>query len=156
MIKEAQAKGLSSEKTMWESINDIDEMLCMIKKEHPDIYWKFIRKLHKSLYNGHYTEDFAMYDVENIEYTDRNGRKQHGAYWSVNQVEDATKNMIFPAGVNKWDKYVAANLAYSDFCKKFDDEQILQIMYSFFFSDEDWPTVGTKAWDYVCCKLNKK
>lgn len=35
MIEDAQAKGLGSEKVMWKGVEDIDEMLCVIKKEHP-------------------------------------------------------------------------------------------------------------------------
>lgn len=77
-----------------------------------------------------------------------------GAYWTCEQVEEATKTMSFPGGTTKWDKFVAFNLAKSDFCKKFDDAQILQIGYLLFFADEDWSARGsaTKVWDYVACK----
>lgn len=149
MIEDAKAKGLTSDKAMWESIDELDEMLCVIKKEHPDKYWKFIRKQHGIMYNNHYTEDFAMWDVEQLRYTNKKGEKKEGAYWSVEQVEEATKGFIFPSGVNKWDKWVAFNAAYADFCKKFDDDQILEIGYLFYFADTDFSKEG-KIWLYMC------
>ena len=36
MIEEAKAKGLTTEKMMWQSVDDVEEMLCTIKQEHPD------------------------------------------------------------------------------------------------------------------------
>ena len=58
--------------------------------------------------------------------------------------------MSFPSGVNKWDKLVAYNAAYADWSKKFDDAQILDIAYLFYFADEDWKHPSTKVWDYMC------
>ena len=142
MIEDAQAKGLGSEKVMWQSVGEIDDMLCLMKKEHPEMYWKFVRKQHGLLYNNHYTEDFARWDVEQM--------KPLGMYWTPVQVEDATKGMSFPSGVNKWDKFVAFNASYADWSKKFDDAQILEIAYLFYFADEDWKHPSTKIWDYMC------
>lgn len=152
MIEDAKAKGLTSEKTMWQGIDDIEAMLCVMKKEHPDKYWAFIRKQHEIIYCGHYTEDFAMWDVSQLKYTNKKGEKKQGGYWTAEQIEDATKGMSFPMGTTKWDKYVAANVAHSDLCKKFDDEQIIGMMYLFFFADEDWGNGKnvTKIWDYMC------
>lgn len=149
MIEDAKAKGLTSDKAMWESIDELDEMLCVIKKEHPDKYWKFIRKQHGIMYNNHYDEEFARWDIEQLRYTNKKGEKKEGAYWSVEQLEEATKGFIFPNGVNKWDKWVAFNAAYADFCKKFDDAQILEIGYLFYFADEDWQG-RNKIWEYTC------
>lgn len=115
-----------------------------------------MRKIYGILSGGHYNEDFALHDVAEIEYTDKEGKAHKGAYWTCEQVEEATKEMNFPIGTTKWDKFVAFNLAKSDFCKKFDDADILRIGYLFFFADEDWGTDGkspaTKTWNYICCK----
>ena len=152
MIEDAKTKGVTSEKMMWQSIDDVDGMLCIMKKEHPKEYWMFLRKQHGNLYAGHYTEEFARWDVSQIKYTSRKGEKKEGEYWSVEQIEEATKGMSFPSGVTKWDKYVAFNAMYSDMCRKFEDAHILDIAHLFYFSDEDWPNPGTKVWDYFCCK----
>lgn len=42
---------------MNEGIESIDNLLCIIEKEHPNIYWKFMREQHGILYKNHYTED---------------------------------------------------------------------------------------------------
>lgn len=154
MMEDAQARGLTSEKMMWESVEDVEDMLCALKKEHPGKYWKFIRKTHGLLFKGHYTEEFARYDVGQIHYTNRKGEKREGEYWSVEQVREAMKQFPIPAGVNEWDLYVAANILHSDLCRDLDDEQVLKSVYSFFFKDEDWSADGstTKVWEYMCCK----
>ena len=152
MIEDAKAKGVTSEKMMWQSIDDVDMLLCILKKEHPKEYWTFLRRQHGNLYGGHYTEEFARWDVSQMKYTNRKNEKKEGEYWSVEQVEEATKGMPFPSGVTKWDKYVAFNAMYSDTCKKFEDAHILDIAHLFYFADEDWPNPATKVWDYFCCK----
>ncbi|MGN0929851.1 MAG: hypothetical protein ACI4N3_04385, partial [Alphaproteobacteria bacterium] len=65
------------------------------------------------------------------------------------------KEYKFPSGVNEWDVFVAANMFHSDLCKKFDDKQVLDAMYAFFFSDEDWKGTS-KVFDYAKCKYSKK
>ena len=162
MIQEAKSKGLTTETMMWESVEDVEMILCQMKKEHPKEYWAFLRKQHGRLYQNHYTEDFAKHDVNKLIWKDKEGIKHDGAYWTCEQIDDATKGMTFPNGVTKWDKFVAFNLAKSNLCKQFDDADILKIGYLFFFADEDWDNTengsvsSTKVWEYVCCKYSKK
>lgn len=159
MVKAAQNGGHFTEKQMWQSVGSISELLDDIKDAHPDLYWQFMREQAGIMNGGHYDKVWADYDVSQIEYTDKDGKAHTGAYWTCEQIEEATKGMAFPSGVTKWDKFVAFNLAKSDFCKRFDDEQILKIGYLFFFADEDWDANGkgsaTKVWEYICCKYNK-
>lgn len=153
MMEEAKKMGIPIEMKMTESVEEINELLRVVKKDHPKEYWTFLRKQHGVLFKGHYDQVFAEWDVAQIEYTDKAGMKRKGYYWTCEQIEEATKGMVFPEGVNKWDKYVAFNAAYSDFCKDLDDGQILKIAYSFYFADEDWPGgSGTKIWNYMSCK----
>lgn len=151
MIDKAKAEGLTSEKTMWSSIDSLSDMLCIMKKEHPDMYWKFMREQHGIMYNNHYDKEFAEWDVSMLAYTDKAGEKKSGAYWSVEQIEQATAGMKFPAGTTKWDKYVAFNSAWADFSKKYEAEDVLHIGYLFFFADEDWGS-HTKVWEYMAMK----
>lgn len=141
MLEEAKSKGLTSEKMMWESVDDIEEMLCTLKKEHPEMYWKFIRRQHGIIYNGHYNERFAMYDVSEM--------KPLGEYWSMKQVEEAAKTMQFPAGITLCDKYVAFNAFANDLHGTLSDEEILKAAHAFWFADKDWHG-GNKIWEYMC------
>lgn len=147
MIEEAQAKGLGSEKIMWQSVGEIDDMLCIMKKEHPEKYWKFIRKQHGLLYNNHYTEDFAMWDVEQM--------KPLGMYWSKNQIEEATKGMVFPNGTTLCDKFVAFNAFANDLKPTLTDEQVLKSAFAFWFDDKDWKGKN-KIWEYMALNYSMK
>lgn len=154
MVEHAKRAGVTNEHTMWQSIDSFSELLEELEESHPVLYWAFMRKQQGIMYGGHYNEEFALYDVEQIHYTNKAGEKRFGAHWTVEQIESATAGMKFPPGTNKWDKYVAFNAAHADFCKDFDEASIMKIGYSFFFADEDWPT-DTKIWDYMSCKPHK-
>lgn len=141
MIKGAIERGMTSEAKMWENVDAVDELLAMIQKEHPDKYWKFIRKQHGTIYNNHYDEEFARWDVEQM--------KPLGMYWTVQEVEEATKGMVFPNGTTIWDKFVGFNAFANDLKPELTDEQILKAAYKFWFKDEDWKGKN-KIWEYTC------
>ncbi len=140
MILDAKEAGVSTERVMIQSIDGLNEMLCKLREEHPDMYMKFLRDQQGIMYNNHYDKAFAEWDVEHIRYTDKEGRKCEGAHWTLEQVETATKGLAFPTGTTKWDKYVAFNVWYSDLCKDIDEATILKTCHSFFFADEDAPS----------------
>lgn len=151
MVEKAQEHGVTNEKIMWESIDSLSDMLCVMRKEHPDKYWAFMREQHGLMYGNHYDQEFAEWDVDHINYTNRAGEKKSGAYWTAEQIEQATASMKFPAGTTKWDKYVAFNNAYADYNRKFEDGDVLEIGYLMFFADEDWGS-NTKIWEYISSK----
>lgn len=144
MIEEAQKKGVSSDKLMWESVDDLDAMLCDLKKEHPDKYWKFIRKQHGLMHNNHYDEKFAMWDVEQM--------KPLGMYWDAKQIEDATKGMSFPNGTTLWDKVVGFNAFKNDLDGIISDDQTIKAAHAFWFADKDWKGEG-KIWKYMASNV---
>lgn len=150
MIEEAKAKGLTSERTMWESVEALEEMLCLMKREHPEMFWKFMREQHGLMWKNHYSEDFAEHDVKHLKWKDKEGHEHEGEYWTMEQVKEATKSMTFPQGTNDCDKWVAFNVMYSDLHEDFTDAEILKIAYKFFFTDYDFDyTKGGKIWKYV-------
>lgn len=152
MIDKAKEKGITSEAAMYAGIDDVDMMLAKLKETNPQMYWDFLRKQHKNLYKGHYDEDYARYDLSEIFYTTKNGDKIKGPYWTVEEVDNATKSMNFPAGTTIWDKYVAFNVFKSDLAKVYNDEEILRGAFEFFFKDEDFKKDNTtKIWEYMCC-----
>ena len=151
MIEEAKAKGLTNEKTMWESIDAIEEMLCVMKREHPDKYWRFVREQHGVLYNHHYSEDFAEHDVKHLMWKDREGKEHEGAHWTREQVKAVTTGKVFPVVTTECDKWVAYNVMYSDLCREMDEEHILKAAHAFFFTDDDFDYAkGSKVWKYMC------
>lgn len=150
MVKSAQKGGKTTEKQMWESIESVSDLLCDIKDAHPDLYWKFMRKQAGIMNGCHYDKEWADYDVSQIEYTDKDGKAHKGAYWTCEQIEEATKGMTFQNGTTKWDKFVAFNSFWADTCKALDTEQIIKSAYQFYFADEDFPKErGAKIWCYM-------
>lgn len=147
MLMEAKKKGLTTENKMWESIDALSPMLAMMKEEHPEEYGRFMRNQHEMLYGPHYDEHFSHKDVDELEYTDKDGMKHKGAHWTKDEVLAATAGMTFHNSVTPCDKYVAFNSMYSDLCKDFTDEDILKIGYIYFFKDEDAP--DGKIWKYM-------
>lgn len=154
MMSEAKTKGLASQEKMWKSINAMYDVLELVEEEHPDEYWKMMRCQHEIFYGKHYNEVFAKYDVSRIRYTNREGVKHSGEYWTKDQILDATKGFVFPPGITEWDKYVAFNVCHADMCQVIDDATIIKLCFQFFFKDEDAPSDGGKIWRYMvamCC-----
>lgn len=154
LISKAKRKGIP-EATFIKSLECMAEALEHFKDIDAKTYWKYMRKLHGTLCDYHYDEYFANHDVDQMEYTDANGIEHVGPHWTKSEINQLTSHINFPNDVNEWDKYVAFNAAYSDFCSKFkEDQDIINIGNLFFFRDEDWPNTH-KVWDYFYskCKL---
>ena len=150
MIEQARRDGVANEKTMYASIESVDELLESIKVAHPNVYNKFITKQHELLYGPHFNEIFAEIAIASIAYTMADGKQHTGPYWTVSEIEEATRGMTFPANTTKWDKWVAFNSFKSDVAKDLDDAQVISSAYSFYFADEDFSGQG-KIWRYIQC-----
>ena len=147
LIKDfAEAGG--DEKKMWASVDVTAEAMELLKELAPDKYECYMRKMSETLYGKHYNEEMALADVAAMHSIDRDGVERHGAYWTIEQVETATKNLDFGKAVTKYDKFVAFNAFWHDLNTVLDDELILEAAYKFWFADEDWKT-GGKIWDYM-------
>lgn len=148
---EAAVKSGAGDKAMWASVDVTSELMDQLEHQHPELYDHYMRKAHEAIYGKHYNRHFAEEDVEKLHSTDRDGKVHYGAYWTIEQIKDATADKKFPAGTTDWDKFVAYNAAHHDFCKHFDDAAILNIAYLFFFADEDWKG-DAKVWAYMTMK----
>lgn len=155
MLDRAKAEGKDLDKVMDAMMPSVDKMLCSLKESHPDVYKKTMRDIHKAVHGCHYDERFAHHDLKGLEYLGRDGKEYEEPYWTVTQIEEATKNMHFPEGTTKWDKYVAFNSFYADTCTELTDELVIKTAYKYFFADMDAPS--GKIWrymtamQYVCC-----
>lgn len=147
MIEEYAKKG-GSEAKMWESVEITAEAMEYIKDTNPEKYECLMRKLSEAFYGKHYSEELAHIDVAKLRYTDAAGNKKAGAHWTMEEILAATADMSFPKATTNGDLFVAFNASYADFCKDFDDAQVLKIAYDFWFDDEDWKSEG-KIWDYM-------
>ena len=154
MIELAQSRGRGTEQAMLKSIDSISNMLCSLAKHDKKAYWCFMRNQHEILYNYHYSPEFAEWDVGKLEWMGKDGQKHCGAHWTIEEIVSATKGLTFPNGTTDCDKYVAFNVAYSDFCKDYSETEIIKIAHQFFFNDSDAPE--GKVWHYVKAMLYGK
>ena len=92
---EKYGKG-KGEAVMIESTRILSDVLEPMKEKEPKKYWLALRKLYGAMSGCHYNEEFAMHDVADMEYTDKEGNEHKGGYWTVDQIEEATKNKNFP------------------------------------------------------------
>lgn len=150
MMEQARRDGVASESSMWKSIDNVEELLDKVRETYPCEYTKFMRRQHELMYGPHYNEVMAMEAVAQLMYTDKDGEKHEGPYWTLAQIEEATRSMTFPRDTTKWDKFVAFNSFKSDVAQKLDDSTTLQVAHAFYFADEDYSGEG-KIWHYINC-----
>lgn len=155
LIDQAREQGLATDKKMWEALESLSNDLKIVKEKDENLYWHIMRHQHAILYDGHYSEKFANFDVNNLVHsgeTDEEDSPIMGAHWSRAEIISLTRDMKFHAKVNDWDKYVAFNAMYSDLCANMSEEDILKVAYVFYFCDNDWKPMKddcTKIWDYM-------
>ena len=157
MLSAAKSAGLANEKTMWKSIDSLDDMLCVLKEEHPDMFWDFMRRQHEAFYGPHFDEMFARWQVSQMYHKAEDGKEIKGEHWTIeNATEVYSKNKAkLPADTTVFDVYVALNANFHDKCKLFkrwDEENFEQMIVEdaicFYFMDCDWKSDG-KVWDYM-------
>ncbi|MBQ2045772.1 MAG: hypothetical protein II260_01115 [Muribaculaceae bacterium] len=137
---EKYGKG-KGEAVMWESTKAISEYLEPMAHSNKKEYWVLMRQVFGIINKGHYNEEFAMHDVAEMQ--------PLGEYWSMKQIEEATKGMAFHQDVTLCDKYVAFNAFANDLNGTLADDLILKSAYAFWFADKDWHGED-KIWKYMC------
>ena len=141
---DAAVKGGSGEKAMWASIDVTNELMEYLEYKDPATFEKFMRKSYEAMCGKHYNRYFAEEDVAKLHYTDKDGKEHHGAYWTIEQIKEATAEKKFPQGTTDWDKYVAYNYIKATLMGELNDEEIFSVAYALFFKSEK--SIG--IWDF--------
>lgn len=151
IFEEAKKKGLPLEKMFDEVMDEMEGVVAEVKKSNPEKHRKLVRKMNCIANNGHYGKNCAMEEVAEMEYTDKHGKKHKGGAWSMEQIDELTKDMQFPNGTTEWDKYVAFNEAKSRMGKSMDDHQIAKAAHDLWFDGE-----GVSIYEHMNGKPMKK
>jgi hypothetical protein len=116
MIEEAKASGVTTEKAMWQGIEDVEQLLEIVKKDHPDHYWAFLRRTHERMYGCHYNKAFADWRIAQMYWKDKQGNTHHAPHWTSEQHKGAYEAMKakIPATYNCYDFAVTLEMIYSD------------------------------------------
>lgn len=157
LLKQSKTHGVTSEKKMWASIEQLSKDLESIKALPTGEGWVglLLRNQHAILYDRHYTEQYANLDVSTLVPSNSEPSSVSLPHWTRAEITEATKSLKFHPKVNDWDKYVAFNAMYADLCAEMTDEEILKAAYLFYFQDKDWQNDDdcTKIWDYMTSHL---
>ena len=89
--------------------------------------------------NEHLDEESANKVMEHILYVDRENVTHDTPFWTVGEIESLTKDLYFPNGTTKWDKWVGFNFFYADTCRVLNARQAIEAGHQFYFNDIDAP-----------------
>lgn len=125
-------------------MDTIDKIKEVVKKEHPDLYWRWVREEHVKHHGYHYNEEMALYDVSRMYHTE-NGIKMQGEVISMHEAKMIRHRHSIPPQVTDCDLYVAINATYHDkkklFSEWFSEEELPgkleEEMYYTYLHDED-------------------
>ena len=147
------------EDTMWRSVKAMSDALQEMLS--PEDYCRMERLVYSSISGGHYNEEFAKEDVEEMYYTNRNGEEIYAPYWTDEQVMKVYSNVkgSIPEAYNMWDFYVTLNMTKADNCNLFmrwwqgsseeEREQRFVEMAVNYLNDDDNPYGDEKIWSYL-------
>ena len=154
MMKDYQAKGMVSEKKMWEAVSVLENPMACLKEKDPRVYDEAMRNLHEVFCGPHYNECFAREDVAEMHHKNAKGETIKGEHWNMEQVNAAIKGMNIPGNANAWDVYVALNANWHDKESKFSEwfgdkleQRIIEDAINYYFLDADAPE--GKMWLYI-------
>jgi hypothetical protein len=153
-------KGLG-EKSMWSSVKVISDEIDPMRESNPEWYWNLLKKTYCAMNGGHFNEEFARWQVEQMYYTDKEGTKHHAPYWNeddMKAVYNKAKSEI-PSAYNYYDFCVTMNMLKSDnYCmlKKWNpnatEEQLDAMIVDMsinYLNDPDAPYPTEKIWRYI-------
>lgn len=166
IVKNNFSKLRNDESVMWQSIEQVDDLLEDIKDEHPAVYATFMRRAHELMNGKHFDKHYAKCEVERMSHIGDDGRVYDGEHWSLEQTNAAMsryRNKL-PSEVNEYDFYVALNAHWHDtictakrhFQAEADAEAyVIDEAVAVWFADRDWPG-ATKVWDYFSAMAEAK
>jgi len=154
--KYGEGKG---EDMMWKTLAAVSEAIESSMDDNDKR--RLMRHLYFLMSNGHYSEEYAICDVEKMSYFDEDGKKKYGPYWTKEQVKDVYDSIRvkIPSNYNFWDFFVTLNMIKSDnyplLRRWFPDadesetnEHLVEMALNW-LEDDDSPYGEEKIWKYL-------
>lgn len=109
------------EATMWQTTKMVSDALMPMMNERPDEYWALIKNIYAEVAGPHFNEEFGKWQIEQMYYVDKEGRKVMSPHWTKSQYQ-----MVYENNRNKlkkaytaWDFAVTLEMLYSDYVMLF-------------------------------------
>lgn len=146
--------------TMWESVAIISDYIEDHKDDDEESYERLKKKVYATMCGKHYNEELGREQIESMYYTDRQGNKHYGPYWTDDAMEtvyNSVSNLI-PDCYTDWDFYVTLNMLKSDYCNLLTswmpnasesdiDARLIEMSVAY-LNDPDAPHNESKIWCY--------
>lgn len=105
------------EKVMWMATKRISDFIEPMKEANKEAYWKMIKSTYADMCGPHYNEEFAMWEIEQMYFKDKNGEIHHSPRWTKAQykaVYDANRMKLNDQSYNMWDFAVTLEMMAAD------------------------------------------
>ena len=153
-------KGLGSE-SMWAAVKRVSDFVGKTEEEDPKSFWKLMKGTYYDMCGGHFDEDFAKWQIKQMFYVDKDGRKRYAPYWDedvVKSVYEKARSLIQNKEYNLYDFMVVLNMTKSDNYKLYKfwwesatetelDNKFIEAAINW-LNDDDSPYGTEKAWLY--------
>lgn len=111
--KYATGKG---ETAMWNSLNKVSQVVEDMRTTHPDKYWKLVKETYEAMCGPHFNEEFAMWQIEQMFFKDKNGNVHHAPNWTKEQYRQAYETYKSKLGdYTCWDFAVTIEMQLTDY-----------------------------------------
>lgn len=121
-------KGKSDD--MYRLNNMLDNLICDLKQENPDLYKEYKDELYEMAYGRVLNQELAEDIVRNM--------KPYGMKWTLEQTNKVKQDYDISDSIRKIDFFVVMNSAYNDYYNLFEEdiEKYVEFTKSF-IRDED-------------------
>lgn len=106
------------EAVMWEATKKVSELLDKMRETHKEEYWRLIKDTYAVMCGAHYNEEFAMWQIEQMYFKDKQGNVHHSPHWTKAEYVAAYESMrpkIKDATYNVWDVAVTLEMLRADY-----------------------------------------
>lgn len=144
---------------MWDTVRVVSDAVeaSMSDKDKAAL----MAKIYGMLSGGHFDEERAIEAVSKMYYTDKDGVKRYGPYWTIPEVAEIYESIRdqIPDEYNEWDFFVTMQMCMSDYrpllerwWPRIDASELAEKVRDLsvnYLADEDNPYGARKIWCYL-------
>lgn len=112
----ANAKAKGDDKKMWESTKLLSDAICEKCNITEDEYWHLLKEYYCILAGHHYNENFAEWQIKQMYFIDKNGKRHDSPHWTMEQKIEVYKSIKpkLKYDYNEYDFAVTLEMEFSD------------------------------------------
>ncbi|HSQ89380.1 hypothetical protein [Romboutsia sp.] len=159
ITKDNYAKAKGDDNKMWNSTKLLSDTICTNCNMSENDYWRLLKKYYSIMAGEHFNKEFAEWQISQMFYIDKNGKRHDSPYWSMAQKIEVYKTIKprLKYDYNEYDFAVTLEMIQSDnhclyadwFPNATESEMTDKYIQSAitWLNDDDYPN-GGKIWRY--------